>query len=228
LTHELTTVPGPDRTIPEELIDIAVLAIRRGAQRVSLLHEGLGADFPAPIGWLVRMRMNDYPPHPAKKRSVHFDHQIGCELDTTAPGWLLDEPDQPVIDELVELFQIGARNHWQVSYIRDYLDHAVMQSLARERPEHPRLAQFGMRHRLEATAHNWGYDDAAAARGDQISTEASLSIRDGENPDVVAFSNDGGKHRQVTQERVTELLREFAPNAARVAYYAGDEGGWVL
>ena len=48
-----------DRTLPAELADLARLAITGGLDQVGLLFEGLGADFPASIGWQLSLTRTD-------------------------------------------------------------------------------------------------------------------------------------------------------------------------
>ena len=221
----LTALPGPDRSVPEQLIDIAVLAIRRGAQRVSLLHEGLGADFPAPIGWLLRIRRLEDPEHPKHGHTDFLNHQVGCDLgDLVAPAWLAEASDAVVIDELVELFEIGIRNGWSVSYEREMFEHAILQQSIGKRGV---TLTFGMRHKLEADASNWFYSFRPFAPANVVSTNAYLSIREGESRDVIAFADDGGSHRQVSQVHIDALIRQQAPNSAPVAYYDEEQEGWT-
>jgi len=222
---QIVPLPGPDRSLPQQLIDLAVLAIRRGAQRVGLHYEGMDADFGAPIGWLLRAHKSDDPYKPSSGHRLFVDHQVGCDLaDVVAPTWLAElTEDRPVIEELVELFVEGARNGWDVSYERKELDHAIFTKVAKEY----QLPIRGLRHSLEASATNWGYDKAAAARGDQVSNNVWLSICEGSQRDVVAFADDGGVHRQVEQEHAAALIRQQAPNSVPVAYWDESHDGWV-
>lgn len=223
---ELTTLPGPDRSVPQQLVDIAVLAIRRGAQRVSLHLEGLGADFPAPIGWLLRITRVDDPRLRSGRHRDYLHHQVGCDLgDLVTPAWLASADDAVVVEELVELFTSGIVNGWSVTYERDVFDHAVMRELAEE---DGRALRFGMRHKLEADAANWSYSIDPHAPASVISTNVHLSIREGEPRDVVAFSDDGGTHRQVTETHIADLLRQTAPHHAPVAYWDTNLEKWVL
>lgn len=218
----MTTQTTRDRAAPQALVDLAVLAIKHGAARVSVVHEGLGHDFGAPIGWLLWIV-------PRENGDVDLvTHQIGCDLsDILAPAWLAEPaasetPDHPVVETLVEVFQNGIRNGWDVTYERQELEHENWQRLASVG-----LGPFGMRHELRATAPNWAYDDAAHARGDQVSTEISYSIREGVETDPVVFSNDGGTHRQVAVDHVEALLQSPAPNFVPVAYFDEDREEWV-
>ncbi|MFK0244524.1 hypothetical protein ACIQUM_07485 [Amycolatopsis azurea] len=49
----------PDRAVPPELLDLARLALVTGLDEVQLGFEGLGAHFPAPIGWILGMTRVD-------------------------------------------------------------------------------------------------------------------------------------------------------------------------
>lgn len=222
----LTVLPGPDRSVPQQTIDLAVLAIRRGADRVSLLQEGMTFDgFHAPIGWLLRARKAADPYKPGDADTLFVDHQIGCGLDdVVAPAWLAAiTEDSPVIEELIELFQLGAANGWEMTYERKALDHAIFKRVSKEYG----IPIRGLRHSLEASACNWGFDAAAAARGDRVSTNLTLSICEGEPRDIVAFSDDGGEHRQVDHAHIDTLIRQQAPNSVPVAYFDEDLDGWV-
>lgn len=48
-----------DRSLPGELRDLARLAVTSGLAEVNLLFQGLGADFPAPIGWQLSLTRVD-------------------------------------------------------------------------------------------------------------------------------------------------------------------------
>lgn len=48
-----------DRTLPEELADVARLAVASGLDKTVLHFEGLSHDFPAPIGWMLSISRVD-------------------------------------------------------------------------------------------------------------------------------------------------------------------------
>lgn len=48
-----------DRTVPASMIRLITLALETGLDKVSLGFEGMGHDFPAPIGWLLHLRRLD-------------------------------------------------------------------------------------------------------------------------------------------------------------------------
>lgn len=231
-TQHIAAIAGTDRTVPGELVDLAVLAIRHGAHRVSLGHQSLGVDFSAPIGWICWITEKDPILHPdPKARSFLLRHQIGDDLEEIqAPAWLterIDSATEPVtvIDELVELFQAGIRHGWSVKYERGEGEHEIFRKVAEK---HGDAAAFGMRHDLTATATNWGYDAAAAARDEHVSTELTLSMREGLERDAIAFSDDGGTHRQVDPSHVESLMRRQAPDFAPVARFNDELEEWML
>lgn len=53
------TGPQVVNDVPQELLDLARRAVGRGFDRVVLGFEGLGADFPAPVGWLLHLTRCD-------------------------------------------------------------------------------------------------------------------------------------------------------------------------
>lgn len=221
----------PDRTVPHELVDLAVLAIRRGAQRVSLGHESLGYEFQAPIGWMLWIGEADENGAP-KRRATLISHQVGCSFDDfVLPEHLAadDTSDEPVIDSLLELFQAAVKNGWDASYERNIMEHKSFAKIAKEHGVEP----YPMRHQLNCTASNWGYDEAARDRGDRVSTNLHLGLGlpvsavEPHPTDPVAFSDDGGEHRQVDEAHIAALLNETAPNFVPVAYFDYDLDEWV-
>lgn len=228
---------GPERSVPQGLVDLAILAIRCGAHKVSLGHDSLGFDFHAPIGWLLWITQYDPALQPEGDDDEDEDnsalewHQIGCDpSDITAPAWLAESAadgsdDLVVIEDLLELFQAGVANGWDVAYERHESEHLIFQSIAKTYSiENP----SGMRHQLRATANNWAYDSIAHARGDHALTEVVLSVCEGSQPDVLAFSDDGGTHRQVEWSHAAALLRTTAPDFVPVAYFDYQLERWVL
>lgn len=220
-----STASGPDRSVPQDLVDLAVLAIKRGAESVFLGHESMGFEFGAPIGWIMWIREASEDGLP-KKRAHMISHQIGCDFDdfVLPEAFAGDEiEEQPVIDVLVELFEAGVKNGWGVAYERQILEHM---NWMRTFEEHG-LEPFGMRHELRGNAAHWGYDEAARERGDRVSTNVVFSIREREEDDPVVFSDDGGTHRKVDAQHVEALLRAPAPNTVPVAYFDDDLDEWV-
>jgi hypothetical protein len=224
---------GPDRTIPQQLIDVAVLAIKAGAHRVSLAHESLGADFAAPIGWLLRVHQHDSiitSPEERAQNTTLITHQVGCDMDDVqAPAWVTkviesDAPEAVVLDELLELFQAAIRNGWDVAYERHVFEHFSWQETVKR---HGMDDSLGMRHSLKATAFNWGYDDADRERDDALSIELSLSMREGATEDTVAGVIDVAGYQPVEQTYVDTLLRATAPWFVPVAYVDDELEDWV-
>ena len=58
-----------NRTLPDELAELAHLALVEGLDEVHLFFEGLGADFPASIGWQLSLTRVD--------PSVLIEHEMG-------------------------------------------------------------------------------------------------------------------------------------------------------
>ncbi|ROR76123.1 hypothetical protein SAMN06295974_3729 [Plantibacter flavus] len=221
MTESNSPAAVPDRTLPQELLDLAVLAIKRGAWKVSLIHEGLGADFRAPIGWLLYI--NEPSPDPFSPGAfTAISHQVGCDFnDFVLPESLAGEDlaDQAVVDVLLELFQESVRNGWESSYERKVLDHAIwLESTQRLGLEAP-----PMRHSLQATAHNWAWNPEAGARGESISTDTTLSTDLTDSDRWLAFV--GGT--QVARADIERMLRSAAPNRVPVAYFDEAADGWI-
>ena len=221
---------GPDRAIPQRLIDVAVLAIKAGAHRVALVHESLGADFAAAIGWLLWVHQHDSiitSPEEREQNSTLLTHQVGCDMDDVqAPAWVAtSDTDSLVIVELLELFQAGIRNGWDVVYERHNFEHFSRQETAKQRGL---LSPFGLRHTLKATAFNWGYDSTARDRGDDMSIEVSLSMREGTREDRVAGVIDVAGYQPVETAYVDTLLRAPAPWFVPVAYVDHELEEWVI
>jgi len=219
------TSPSPaasavDRSIPKQLLDIATQAIRRGSARVALVHESPGYDFPAPIGWVLWVRgpelhlpaVDQHPPH-------LICAQIGDDpSEYELPHWLAERDEQPVIENLVTLFETAVRNGWDAVYERDIIGHHAMLRAA----ERLGLAPVGMRHSLEVTATRWGYT------GDEPSTAGgSLSQREGTPEDTVAFWSKTGDSIEVTPADAEGLMKAAAPWSVPVAYFDTETDEWV-
>lgn len=68
-----------DRTLPNELAELAHLALVQGLDEVHLLFEGLGADFPAPIGWQLNLTRID--PSVLIQLEIDKDPELRAVLD---------------------------------------------------------------------------------------------------------------------------------------------------
>jgi hypothetical protein len=230
MTTSATPSAQPDRSLPQELIDLAVLAIKRGALSVSLGHESLGYEFQAPIGWMLWISEADE--NGMRKERAHLiSHQIGCTFDDfVLPEVFADAPEEPVIDVLVELFQTAVKNGWDAAYERRMIEHRSFEVIHAERGL---TSPFGMRHELRCGAHNWSYDQAARDRGDRVSTQAvlilGLPVEPGstEPTDPIAFTDHGGEHRQTTRSHIEALLSNTAPHFVPVAYFDDELETWV-
>lgn len=226
-----TTPTGPDRSIPQELIDLALLAIRRGAQSVSIGHEGLGYDFPAPIGWMLWIhRVEHGAEGTADGDHAMITHQIGCDLgDIVAPAWLTEAAadgteDAIVIEGGLELFETGLKNGWAMSYTREQREHGVwLRTCAREGFED----DLGMRHVLKGYAANYGWTPEST---EPTSVEISLSIYpsnrrlplDGESVSMI-----GDEYSDLDRAQFESMLQATAPGFAPVAYVDDELEEWV-
>ncbi|MDX3020032.1 hypothetical protein [Streptomyces acidiscabies] len=216
--------PAPDRAVPVELIDLAERAIRAGSPQVRLLHESLGYDFPAPIGWILGIAGPDW--HHGEYFSL--THQIGCSIEETlaeAPAWLKHAPaDAPVINELAELFRRAVQNGWGAVYEAKRQDAEMRNdSLRGLAEEHGRpVVQFPVWHELRCRATNWDYDEEARAAGAPVSTEVTLSANEGQKPDRIAFA-DGTRIERATAR---QMLAEPAPWSVPVAFFDEEHDRW--
>lgn len=68
-----------DRTLPTELAELAHLALAQGLDEVHLFFEGLGADFPASIGWQLSLTRID--PSVLIELEIDKDPELRAELD---------------------------------------------------------------------------------------------------------------------------------------------------
>lgn len=75
-----------DRSLPDELAELAHLALVQGLDEVHLLFEGLGADFPAQIGWQLSLTRTD--PSVLIETEIDKDPDLRAELDAdTEMSW---------------------------------------------------------------------------------------------------------------------------------------------
>lgn len=68
-----------DRSLPDELAELAHLALVQGLDEVHLFFEGLGADFPAQIGWQLSLTRTD--PSVLIETEIDKDPDLRAELD---------------------------------------------------------------------------------------------------------------------------------------------------
>lgn len=68
-----------NRTLPDELAELAHLALVQGLDEVHLLFEGLGADFPASIGWQLSLTRID--PSVLIELEINKDPELRAALD---------------------------------------------------------------------------------------------------------------------------------------------------
>lgn len=92
-----------DRTPPEDLLELARLALTAGLDVVHLGFEGLGADFPAPIGWnLMFSRVQPGSTHALDSPfSVDFV-RINAQVDDVPSAYVAGE-------------------HWDVGRLREWI-----------------------------------------------------------------------------------------------------------
>jgi hypothetical protein len=224
-----TVSVGPDRTIPEALVQLALLAVRRGAHEVGIHHSGLGYEFRAPIGWIVRIRRDEHHYDVKTVDDLWEEHQIGCDVaEITAPAWLVASaadgtPDAPTIAGYLELFEDGLRNNWEMTYTRHTREHGVhlkvMTDLATEKPY---VDSMGLRHSVK------GYSFAYRSRTGK-SHEISLSgyELDAAGESIYEIADSGKKHGPRDRARAVQLLTNPAPGYVPVAYFDKARERWV-
>ena len=227
-----TGTSGPDRTLPEELIQLALLAARRGAAAVGIHYSGLGHEFGAPIGWIIHVSREDHHYRARTDDDLFYEHQIGCDVaDVKAPAWLTASaadgtPDATTIDDYLELFEAGLRNGWEMTYTREVREHDVWMKVLSKDGTVPHEDTLGMRHHIRGTAFNYGWVDGGP---DPMSIEISLSRHELEHDDAIyeilgRGSEDSGQRDRAYAEK---LLRNQAPGFVPVAYMDDDLEEWV-
>lgn len=222
------TPAGPDRSIPQELIDLALLAIKRGAQSVSLGYEGLGYDFPAPIGWLLWIHRFEHGVDDAADGThTMLTHQVGCALDDILPpAWLATAaadgtPDATVIDGHLELFEAGVKNGWGMTYTRQFRQHEVWtRTCARSGMQDT----IGLQHVLKGNAPNWSRTPDSTA---PTSVELSLAVHE-KQPTKAVAGVIADEYSVISRSSFESSLHTRAPGFARVAYADDELEEWVL
>lgn len=218
----------PSREIPSELLDLAMRAIQHGSPKVSIHLEGMGFEFPAPIGWLLRIvAPGDCSPG-AVPEAMHHAHRIGDDPDDlVAPAWLEGAPPHIALAPLFDCFRSAVENGWSASYERCTLE---QQGIQRSLLGTGKTWMIGLRHKLTCSAHDW----AAWTEGsDSDSQEYVLGMHEGRVPGLMAFGPPTSEpittlsiHRE--PDVVIALLQRPAPGRRDVAYYSEDLDDWVL
>lgn len=212
---------------PDALLHLALQAIRHGAHKVSLIHEGGATGLP--IGWLLWITHQDPFLDPEAAGPDLISMQVGTDPNSLqAPHWLavsvaVGSSNVAVSDPLVEMFEAGARNGWDVIYDRKEFDNQTFARVLERNGNHT----FVPSHELRAHATNWAYDAATAATGARAATAVTMILQLGSADEALAFTDDSGVFAQIPADDASDLLRSTAPYSVPLARFDDQLGEWV-
>lgn len=214
----MTLQENTDFQESKEILEVALEAIKRGALSVSLGHESMGYEFPAPIGWMLWIDEKDDTKDTPITTSL-VTHQIGCSVeDIVLPEGLRDKPEEAVVEKFIELFIEAFKNGWSADYVRE-------------------TTRFGddsdgwtvNLHKMSFSAPNWDYHAKGGRKnGEQVSVNVHISQFLERPSETLVWVDDGGVHRSVALDYAEDLLRKDAPNRAPVAHFDDAKGEWVI
>lgn len=117
-----TTPPVND--VPDELLDLAKEAMKRGFASVRLGFGGMGYDFPAPISWMLWLdKTGDRAGYAGSIASLTLDVQRS-ELDAGEDGLRPIDADAAYVGHLPKDLTGGA-DYWGLATVREWLDTPV-------------------------------------------------------------------------------------------------------
>ncbi|MFJ5725500.1 hypothetical protein [Streptomyces sp. NPDC093149] len=237
-----------DRTIPASLVELAQRALRSGRiDEVFLGFEGLGADFPAPIGWIMHLNRVETTLAAQLGTSDEGNHlvvtsQIGSEpkafvgidrpvMDAEAITAWIDLPrptdsGEPIGDlEDAELLITAVRNGWSVQRELRRADHVIT---SRHAPaEMPDRLPLQASYQLHALNNFYNVEDTPSHR----STDAPASRRIYLRRDAVPASSWVSAMVEGSRTSPESAINEIsgrAPWYADVAYFDEDTETWTL
>lgn len=240
----------PDRTPPAELIYLVRLAIRQGLDTVSLHFESLGADFPAPIGWMVNLDRYDpaYVNHlnsSGQSECISCNHltimtQINSEISgftgegTDISQWGIKEirewilADRPQVDTPDDDAEIA----WQV----DAMQMTTAWKLGwNAKRSIQRMAGDRIYTEYTFEADNYFYNvvehPAHRDTGTKVSEMMMLSKEGYSGEWVYAAIDDLDEYNRPTQidpHAALDRLTQHPPWHAQVAYFDDELEDWIL
>ncbi|MFF8917493.1 hypothetical protein ACF08M_30335 [Streptomyces sp. NPDC015032] len=236
-----------NRDIPASLVELAQRALRSGCiDEVFLGFESLGADFPAPIGWIMHLNRVETTLAAQSGISSVGNHlvvtsQIGGEprafagidrptMDAEAINAWIDLPrptdtGEPIADlEDAEMLITAVRNGWSFQRELRRADHMIT---SRHVPtEMPDRIPLWASYQLHALNNFYNVEDAPSHRstGAPVSREIFLR-RDGvPGSSWVSAVVEGSR---ISPESAITEISEHAPWYADVAYFDEDTETWA-
>ncbi|MFF3127033.1 hypothetical protein ACFVRD_33080 [Streptomyces sp. NPDC057908] len=237
-----------DRTIPASLVELAQRAVRSGRiDKVSLGFEGLGADFPAPIGWIMHLNRVETTLAAQLGISDVGNHlmatsQIGSEprafvgidrpmMDAEAiTAWIaLPRPTdsgEPIADfGDAEMLITAVRNGWSVQRELGRADHMIM---SRHAPaEMSDRLPLRASYQLHALNNFYNVEDTPSHRSTGAPVSRSIFLRRDAVPASPWVSAMAEGTRISPESAITEISVR-APWYADVAYFDEDTETWIL
>lgn len=236
-------------TAPASLLALAEAAVLRGLDRVFLGFEGLGADFPAPIGWLLHLHQQQTDPGaPNTLRVTMQDHDGSPEAyvggnwqnpvywgQVEIREWIAGtpEPDAAATARYAADWSrvaLAYGNGWEVAREVRTSDHAVTVDVARrhgiEVDHRPPVSM-----EVSALNHFFNIDGHPDHRdtGAPVSVRASLSIpAPGEERSFLSMDGDGGTLVYGGASEFEDVISETARWFVSVAVYDDTAEEWVL
>lgn len=109
-----TPTPGSTQPIPHIMLELARLAIEQGFDKVFLGFNGLGYDFPAPIGWRVHFEPVSYENASPDKTEVDTDG----DPDHVSFAMVIDEEEPTAF---IRIGPDGSAVYWDAEQIRAWI-----------------------------------------------------------------------------------------------------------
>ncbi|MEV7952898.1 hypothetical protein [Streptomyces sp. NPDC088141] len=237
-----------DRTIPASLVELAQRALRSGRiDEVFLGFEGLGADFPAPIGWIMHLNRVEITLAAQLGISDVGNHlvatsQIGSEpgafvgidrpmMDAEAITAWIDLPrptgsGEPIADlGDAEMLITAVRNGWSVQRELRRADHMIT---SRHTPaEMPDRLPLQASYQLHALNNFYNVEDTSSHRSTGAPVSRMIFFRRYAVPasSWVSAMADGTR---ISPEGAVNEISVRAPWYADVAYFDEDAETWIL
>ncbi|MFC9755200.1 hypothetical protein [Streptomyces sp. NPDC056921] len=237
-----------DRTIPASLVELAQRALRSGRiDEVFLGFEGLGADFPAPIGWIVHLNRVETTLAAQLGISDVNNHlvvtsQIGSEprafvgidrpmMDAEAITAWIDLPrptdsGEPIADlGDTETLITAVRNGWSVQRELRRADHMIM---SRHAPaEMCDRLPLGASYQLHALNNFYNVKDTPSHRSTGAPVSRTIFLRRDAVP-AGPWLSAMAEGTRISPESAISEISVRAPWYADVAYFDEDTETWIL
>jgi hypothetical protein len=242
-----TTTPTPvDRTVPKELLDLARLALLHEFDGVHLTFESLGADFPAPIGWLLHLvrvspeLVGEADQDGRRRNSVIVSARIGqapqALVAADAPYWDVEEIREWILAETPAGPASTERERDQAAADADLMIEAWKRGWSAERTVDRSMAMLmkkrtGRDGRLfekfvfdapNRAANVPGHNQYCMSRIRQ--TGEWIHVRDNDKQ----YSNVSRVSAEEAADDVLRRVHATPPRHTEVAYFDDDLQEWVL